>query len=590
MVEGADCALYGAALRSGVDGGQTVLRVTDRAGGQACNQSNGQKVSNRSDISLLQGKVYTDVETLGKELFLYFGPTALRIHFGMNGSMRINPSEKTNRSGAAAGLEIQLSNDLICFFDSTVEIRSALECKRKVKLMEELDICSPKFSFSRAENELGQHCTRMLCDVLLDQTVLPGVGNIIKNESLFDSGFHPAVKICQLSAEQIHHIVKMTRDFTILFYKCRKTGSALYKHYKVYKRSTCGQCKGQITVCRLGENSRMTYFCSFCQKEDLSQVDISSLPRRNSLLGWVSSTGSYSADNIAKKEEEEWTCALCTLVNMASVKSCEACLSPRPVTFTQKAPHQTSGFNNDLIKYPCNGFGKPQVELKLNRKTVFGTTTLVLSSLNGNVTSPANPNSTFSAFGKLKSNKPSFSSDTSYQTLSLSEKCFKNEQSLWENASFSSFANETIHNSPFSCIDQGSFHQHGKRMKTNHDSILTSNTRTTDSNFRVSCTNINDGTDALNPKIPYCTKHFRSCSLRVVKKEGANKGRCFYACSLPQGIQCDFFQWTDLDFPFCNHGKRCIMRTVLKLGPNNGRNFYVCSEGMNKQCNFFKWV
>uniref|UniRef100_A0A4W3GNC8 Endonuclease 8-like 3 n=1 Tax=Callorhinchus milii TaxID=7868 RepID=A0A4W3GNC8_CALMI len=522
MVEGADCALYGAALRSGVDGGQTVLRVTHRAGGQACNQSNGQKVSNRSDISLLQGKVYTDVETLGKELFLYFGPTALRIHFGMNGSMRINPSEKTNRSGAAAGLEIQLSNDLICFFDSTVEIRSALECKRKVKLMEELDICSPKFSFSRAENELGQHCTRMLCDVLLDQTVLPGVGNIIKNESLFDSGFHPAVKICQLSAEQIHHIVKMTRDFTILFYKCRKTGSALYKHYKVYKRSTCGQCKGQITVCRLGENSRMTYFCSFCQKEDLSQVDISSLPRRNSLLGWVSSTGSYSADNIAKKEEEEWTCALCTLVNMASVKSCEACLSPRPVTFTQKAPHQTSGFNNDLIKYPCNGFGKPQVELKLNRKTVFGTTTLVLSSLNGNVTSPANPNSTFSAFGKLKSNKPSF--------ITL-------------------------------------FPLH-----------------------RVSCTNINDGTDALNPKIPYCTKHFRSCSLRVVKKEGANKGRCFYACSLPQGIQCDFFQWTDLDFPFCNHGKRCIMRTVLKLGPNNGRNFYVCSEGMNKQCNFFKWV
>lgn len=35
----------------------------------------------------------------------------------------------------------------------------------------------------------------MLCDVLLDQTVLPGVGNIIKNEALFDSGLHPAVKV-----------------------------------------------------------------------------------------------------------------------------------------------------------------------------------------------------------------------------------------------------------------------------------------------------------------------------------------------------------------------------------------------------------
>ena len=36
---------------------------------------------------------------------------------------------------------------------------------------------------------------RMLCDVLLDQGVLPGVGNIIKNEALFDSGLHPSVTV-----------------------------------------------------------------------------------------------------------------------------------------------------------------------------------------------------------------------------------------------------------------------------------------------------------------------------------------------------------------------------------------------------------
>lgn len=36
---------------------------------------------------------------------------------------------------------------------------------------------------------------RMLCDVLLDQAVMPGVGNIIKNEALFDSGLQPAVKV-----------------------------------------------------------------------------------------------------------------------------------------------------------------------------------------------------------------------------------------------------------------------------------------------------------------------------------------------------------------------------------------------------------
>lgn len=65
-------------------------------------------------------------------------------------------------------------------------------------MMESLDVCSPKFSFIRAESEIKQQKVRMLCDVLLDQAVLPGVGNIIKNEALFDSGLHPAIKVGEI--------------------------------------------------------------------------------------------------------------------------------------------------------------------------------------------------------------------------------------------------------------------------------------------------------------------------------------------------------------------------------------------------------
>lgn len=80
--------------------------------------------------------------------------------------------------------------------------RNSMESQQRVRMMEELDVCSPKFSFSRAESEVKKQRERMLCDVLLDQKVLPGVGNIIKNEALFDSGLHPAVKVkyknCQI--------------------------------------------------------------------------------------------------------------------------------------------------------------------------------------------------------------------------------------------------------------------------------------------------------------------------------------------------------------------------------------------------------
>ena len=73
--------------------------------------------------------------------------------------------------------------------------RNTTESQQRVRMMEELDVCSPKFSFPRAEREVKQQMGRMLCDVLLDQRVLPGVGNIIKNEALFDSGLHPTVQV-----------------------------------------------------------------------------------------------------------------------------------------------------------------------------------------------------------------------------------------------------------------------------------------------------------------------------------------------------------------------------------------------------------
>jgi len=48
--------------------------------------------------------------------------------------------------------------------------------------MNNLDICSPVFSFTRAFNLVCKQSDRIICDVLLDQDILPGVGNIIKNE------------------------------------------------------------------------------------------------------------------------------------------------------------------------------------------------------------------------------------------------------------------------------------------------------------------------------------------------------------------------------------------------------------------------
>ncbi|XP_038125028.1 endonuclease 8-like 3 [Cyprinodon tularosa] len=568
MVEGPGCTLNGEKIRSKVQTGQKVKEVKGTL------TSSAKSNTETNVFHSFSGCQFTGVETLGKELFMYFGVRALRIHFGMNGSIRINPAQRKVTAGSAAVLEIRLTNDTVAFFDSTVEIRLTEDCEQKVRAMESLDLCSPKFSFSRSEEAVRSQATRMLCDVLLDQAVMPGVGNIIKNEALFDSGLHPAVKVQQLTDVQIHHLVKMTRDFTLLFYKCRKSGSPLSKHYKVYKRPNCGQCSHVITVCRLGDNGRMTYFCERCQKGDPTCVDVSKLPVRNSLIGWA--FHERSSDDVAKKEEEDWACQLCTLINQPEAKACDACFSPKPEVHKDDISTEASPFTADLIKYPCNAFRKPREELKVNWRSAFGTSTLVFSDMSEKpkpVNSPLSP-----AGGHLNS-------------LAAERGLYKN--SLCQGTTSPNYASggwqrKSAELSKGESLE--SYSHPSKKMRIDHSPSPSNKAPNGTSNSGARRSGTASTAAPVPPSPPCCTSHCRPTVLRVVHKEGDNKGRQFYSCSLPRENKCNFFQWADLHFPLCHHGKRCLMRTVLKLGPNNGRNFYTCSFQKGKQCDFFQWA
>ncbi|KAF0040053.1 hypothetical protein F2P81_008288 [Scophthalmus maximus] len=570
MVEGPGCTLNGEKIRSKVQKGQRVKEIRGSLTTSTKNNPEG-----HGFVSVC-GCAYSGVQTLGKELFMYFGPRALRVHFGMNGSMRINPAERKERTGSTPVLEIHLTNDIVCFFDSTVEIRLTEDCEQRVAATESLDVCSSKFSFSQSEKAVRSQRGRLLCDVLLDQAIMPGVGNIIKNEALFDSGLHPGVKVKQLTDEQIHHLVKMTRDFTLLFYKCRKSGSALCKHYKVYKRPQCGQCFHVITVCRLGDNGRMTYFCEHCQKGDPSRVDISKLPVRNSLIDWA--YNKRANDDVAKKEEEDWACQLCTLINQPTAKACDACLTPRPAVLADDTSSEASPFTADLIKYPCTAFKKPQEELKVNWRSAFGTSTLVFSDLS------AKPRPVNSPLSPAGSHLNSLAAERGLNKYSVCQGTTSPNYASggWQKQSAGLSNGEA----------PASYSHPSKKMRIDHSTFPGNNAQngTPKSGSRETGATGRGSSVPSSPSVPCCASHRRPAVLRVVHKDGENKGRQFYACSLPRETKCNFFEWADSHFPFCHHGKRCLMRTVLKLGPNNGRNFYTCSFQKGKQCEFFQWA
>ncbi|XP_031195668.1 endonuclease 8-like 3 [Mastomys coucha] len=594
MVEGPGCTLNGEKIRARVLPGQAVTGVRGTAlqslmgpatspAGSPADVATSAAPMNAKDsgwkfLRLFNGYVYNGVETLGKELFMYFGPRALRIHFGMKGSILINPRECENRGGVSPAFELQLANDLICFFDTSVELRNSIESQQRVRMMEELDVCSPKFNFSRAESEVKKQRDRMLCDVLLDQRVLPGVGNIIKNEALFDSGLHPAVKVYQLSDKQAHHLVKMTRDFSILFYRCCKAGSAISKHYKVYKRPNCGQCHCKITVCRLGENSRMTYFCPHCQKENPQDVQICKLPTRNAEISWTPRGEDCFPDSVARKSEEQWSCAVCTLINRPAAKACDACLTTRPLDSVLKDGENSMAFAN-LVKYPFNNFENTQTQVKINRKTVFGNTTLVLTDLSNK------------SNALVRKKSPNQTIDRESQIFLPTDICISDPQHpSKEGINYITQPSNKVNISPSVGAQSKLFSSEHKKLKTAHSSateLKSYNSRLSNSECQTNTTRSPCLESAGSPR---CKTHGRHCVLRVVRKDGENKGRQFYTCSLPRGAQCGFFEWADLSFPFCRHGKRSIMKTVLKIGPNNGRNFFVCPLEKEKQCNFFQWA
>ncbi|NWY55489.1 NEIL3 Endonuclease, partial [Chionis minor] len=351
---------------------------------------------------------------------------------------------------------------------------------------------------------------------------------------------------------------------------CRKTGTALYKHYKVYKRPTCGRCEGKITVCRLGENNRMTYFCSRCQKEDPQLVSVSELPARNSLIGWACGRGSCSNEHVARKCEEEWTCARCTLINKPSAEICDACLTSRPEVPKTENIEDPAAFDLNFMKYPCNHFRKPSSEIKINRKAAFGTTTLVLTDLGNKAVLR---NDTQMSDGGSQRVVPKSNCDQIPTSVCPAGGSTDEDRAMALSSSRPPLAFKHIQKKqktdPLPSVGQAGF---------------------------VTCRSsappaaVPDAAGRFGAGRPRCSKHGRLCSPRVVRKEGGNKGRWFYTCPLPGEARCDYFQWADLDFPVCNHGKRCVLKTVLKIGPNNGKNFFVCPLQKEKQCGFFQWA
>ncbi|TES97648.1 DNA-formamidopyrimidine glycosylase [Patescibacteria group bacterium] len=113
--------------------------------------------------------------------------------------------------------------------------------------------------------------------VLMDQTVIAGIGNIYADEILFEAGIHPKCKVNQLNSAELKKIYEAIRKVLKEAVKLRGTSisdfrdlsgerGSFEKALKVYRQTgkPCSKCGTKIERIVVGQ--RGTHFCPKCQK------------------------------------------------------------------------------------------------------------------------------------------------------------------------------------------------------------------------------------------------------------------------------------------------------------------------------------
>jgi formamidopyrimidine-DNA glycosylase len=99
-------------------------------------------------------------------------------------------------------------------------------------------------------------------ETLLDQSVLSGIGNVAKSESLFLAGLHPQTNVINISYEQSRSLAGSIRH--VMWESYRAGGCWTHRVYRRAK-NRCFECGTSIQMIRQGKQNRSTYFCPRCQ-------------------------------------------------------------------------------------------------------------------------------------------------------------------------------------------------------------------------------------------------------------------------------------------------------------------------------------
>jgi len=227
----------------------------------------------------IQGRRIEFARRRGKWIvFDLTGDCSLVFHLGMTGRLTVHPSEEALAPHTHIRINVEKGEELrfndVRRFGSAAYYADAVALEQSFqqsRLGPEPFELNPRYWRQRLA--ASRRCIKA---VLLDQTVVAGIGNIYADESLFEAGLHPARLASELGKAEADRLRMAVSK--VLRRAIERRGSSIRNYvggsglkgryqdeFRVYGRpgQACPRCHAPIERIRLA--GRSTHYCPECQ-------------------------------------------------------------------------------------------------------------------------------------------------------------------------------------------------------------------------------------------------------------------------------------------------------------------------------------
>jgi endonuclease VIII len=214
--------------------------------------------NSKQPIVTLTNQKILEIFSFGKYLNFQFKKFGFRIHFMLWGRYSINEE----REGKPIRLFIGTKKDKAYFYNCSIKFFEDTDLRSLYDFR--IDIMSPLWDKKFVLAKVKACKEERVDDVLMDQTIFAGVGNIIKNEVMYRQKLLPSHLIKDLKPKQLDALVQDARDYSQLFYEWKKQ-YVLRKHYTIYRQGK-DLLEHKVIHEKTGHRQRMSHYCTICQK------------------------------------------------------------------------------------------------------------------------------------------------------------------------------------------------------------------------------------------------------------------------------------------------------------------------------------